>query len=1056
MAKKPLLMFLSDSPAICTGMGIAHKEFAKRLYATKKYDIISVGWFHEERLGWPFPWQLIVLPDRAYGHPKNWPNSSLEDLKECSLNKIIEKHRPDIVISIADAWMSEYIAKLPSRKTFKWIWEFPIDGEPVPKQWIRDIKQADMPIVMTKYAERVIRDIDPNIYLERIPRGITEDYYKLAISKEEAKKKCSPNFENRFLIACVARFQDRKQLGRGVEALSKFIRKYKREDALLYLHCDIQDPASGQLYKTLKGEDGMIERYHMENYVAYDTRITVEKGVTPERLNLLYNAFDVQIMPTQGEGWGLPLVESMAAGTPCIATDFTSCRELIEGHGKLSKVKSFITGMYNVERALVDTDHMADQIEEYYRNPEQRDRDGMEASKFVRQFKWDTIIRVWQMHIDKLLKPYKYILSPEEESLTIPTDKINICGAVKENTGWAITTRGLANGLESIGKNISIYESGGSIPGYKLNENIEKMMLVAKNTDVDVINHSPDYQEQFLDNSTARIKVSYFPWELTKFKSDWVYYLNRKSDLYLCPSKFIKRIAIESGVNDVALLPLAVTEGIDTSVEPIKFSDKKYHFLAIGQMGDPRKNVKFLIKAFLHTFTGDDDVALVIKCNPGFKRSDPTEIGEWESLGLKNPPRIVIIHNEVGTDNISKMYKSCDCLVHVSCAEGWGQPVLEAMKFGMPVIAPMYGGYMDFANEILIPVKYRIVDARDSLSYIDGSKWCMVDFNDLSRVMRETYDKGITKDGIDRTTEFTWKNTAKILDHHIQKLSKPKKTIKVYFETGVHSLWNEDNEYNLKKFAPRNVEFIQDYSEADLQILNVTRLADRYLLNNKNYIVLMHTYGEWAEEPHNDYHKLFKDAKLVYSHLDLSEHNGINYMRGPWGVDLSKFVALPGKSVKFHDIFSTGFVAQTEGISEILSACITINGKMIHTGPKLFDDPHYTNLGLVDVNRLREVYNGSKYTNALRRVEGFEKTVSEGILSGSRPICFDTPLYRYWYEDLVEYVKEGSFDDTRNDLIKVLSTEPREVTEEEQKIVENKFGWINVARSFWERVLKTI
>ena len=36
----------------------------------------------------------------------------------------------------------------------------------------------------------------------------------------------------------------------------------------------------------------------------------------------LYNTADVFVLPTRGEAFGLPFMESMACGTPCIATNW--------------------------------------------------------------------------------------------------------------------------------------------------------------------------------------------------------------------------------------------------------------------------------------------------------------------------------------------------------------------------------------------------------------------------------------------------------------------------------------------------------------------------------------------------------------------------------------------------------------------------------------------------------------------------------------------------------------------------------------------------------------
>jgi glycosyltransferase involved in cell wall biosynthesis len=55
------------------------------------------------------------------------------------------------------------------------------------------------------------------------------------------------------------------------------------------------------------------------------------EGVTPSVLAALYRFALAVIVPSQHEGFGLPLLEAMHAGTPCICSDIPALRELAGG-----------------------------------------------------------------------------------------------------------------------------------------------------------------------------------------------------------------------------------------------------------------------------------------------------------------------------------------------------------------------------------------------------------------------------------------------------------------------------------------------------------------------------------------------------------------------------------------------------------------------------------------------------------------------------------------------------------------------------------------------------
>ena len=101
-----------------------------------------------------------------------------------------------------------------------------------------------------------------------------------------------------------------------------------------------------------------------------------------------------------------------------------------------------------------------------------------------------------------------------------------------------------------------------------------------------------------------------------------------------------------------------------------------------------RKGPDVLLEAFKLAFSERDDVELVIKDfgAEGIYRGGAREpFHEHAASGVL--PRLSLISDELSSDELAELYRSCDVLVHPYRGEGFGMPVLEAMACALPVIA---------------------------------------------------------------------------------------------------------------------------------------------------------------------------------------------------------------------------------------------------------------------------------------------------------------------------------------------------------------------------------
>jgi glycosyltransferase involved in cell wall biosynthesis len=84
-----------------------------------------------------------------------------------------------------------------------------------------------------------------------------------------------------------------------------------------------------------------------------DNDVVVRDYASHEEMPLVYNAADLFIYPSSYEGFGMPVLEAMACGTPTIALDNTAFPEFAGGVAHLlpdARVDTLLEGMHAVLR----------------------------------------------------------------------------------------------------------------------------------------------------------------------------------------------------------------------------------------------------------------------------------------------------------------------------------------------------------------------------------------------------------------------------------------------------------------------------------------------------------------------------------------------------------------------------------------------------------------------------------------------------------------------------------------------------------------------------------
>jgi hypothetical protein len=52
-----------------------------------------------------------------------------------SFTAACREFEPDVLLTIGDPWMFEFLPRLPERRSATWVAYFPVDGRPLPEEW---------------------------------------------------------------------------------------------------------------------------------------------------------------------------------------------------------------------------------------------------------------------------------------------------------------------------------------------------------------------------------------------------------------------------------------------------------------------------------------------------------------------------------------------------------------------------------------------------------------------------------------------------------------------------------------------------------------------------------------------------------------------------------------------------------------------------------------------------------------------------------------------------------------------------------------------------------
>jgi glycosyltransferase involved in cell wall biosynthesis len=264
-------------------------------------------------------------------------------------------------------------------------------------------------------------------------------------------------------------------------------------------------------------------------------------------------------------------------------------------------------------------------------------------------------------------------------------------------------------------------------------------------------------------------------------------------------SKFEKRNKQTNAVEGMVELtkPMEVLfEGVNTDIYKVlntpcslDFDIKEdFAYLFVGHwiqgdLGEDRKNVGLLIKAFYETFKNKTKKpALILKTSQvGASYSDREEILRKirlikKTVNSNNLPKIYLLHGEFTDEEMNEIYNhsKVKAMVSLTKGEGFGRPLLEFTLTKKPLITTGWSGQMDFLNpEFTVLIGGGLSNVHPSAAnqfLLAESQWFSPDHGQIGFALKDVYenyknytDKG-KRQAFKSKNEFNWDKMAEKTD----------------------------------------------------------------------------------------------------------------------------------------------------------------------------------------------------------------------------------------------------------------------------------------------------
>jgi glycosyltransferase involved in cell wall biosynthesis len=269
-----------------------------------------------------------------------------------------------------------------------------------PPTWIKGFNNYDLVITPSEYCKKIFSQPDMTTPIEVVNWGYDPNIYK-----EDYKEKFSDKrdyAEKPFTFLSVFQWGGRKS---PYELINAYLQEFSGSDntrLLLRTYVDGSEATMLTIARKIRRWCYKIHRFTGKTDFPFIQMVT--NTLSNNALAHLYQRSDAYIHTARGEGFGLPVLETMACKTPAIATNFHAVGEFykdedfaIKGYKDVPMDDYYVGSIYDPQFGTRDKVPYIMEIREKMRkmfelSPEERRKKGEEQYESIKHMTWQRTV----------------------------------------------------------------------------------------------------------------------------------------------------------------------------------------------------------------------------------------------------------------------------------------------------------------------------------------------------------------------------------------------------------------------------------------------------------------------------------------------------------------------------------------------------------------------------------------------------------------------------------------------------------------------------------------